>query len=120
MIPASATGLAASATSPMTTAVTSNPDPVASGQAMAYTITAANTGAADASGLTMTDTITDLVPAAPKTAPFFTTSTGSCSYTATTSQVTCTAATLPAGAVICAVIVTVHTWPERRCPTRPR
>ena len=111
MIPASATGLAASATSPMTTAVTSNPDPVASGQAMAYTITAANTGAADASGLTMTDTITDLVPAAPKTAPFFTTSTGSCSYTATTSQVTCTAATLPAGQVWTVTITAQMTAP---------
>jgi uncharacterized repeat protein (TIGR01451 family) len=91
--------MTASAASAVTVSVTSNPHPVASGQAMAYTITAANTGGADASGLTMTDTITNLVPASPQTAPFFTQSTGSCSYDATTSQVTCTAATLPAGKV---------------------
>jgi uncharacterized repeat protein (TIGR01451 family) len=89
----------AGAAGAMTVAVTSSPHPVASGQAMAYTITAANTGGADASSLTMTDTITDLVPSNGKTAPFFTQSTGSCSYNATTSQVTCTAATLPAGQV---------------------
>src|SRR6266851_190126 len=89
----------ARAASVMTVLVTSNPRTVATGQAMAYTITAANTGGADASGLTMTDTITDLVPASPQTAPFFTQSTGSCSYNASTSQVTCTAATLPAGQV---------------------
>ena len=88
-----------SAASTMTVAVTSNPHPVASGQAMAYTITAANTGGADATGLTMTDTITNLVPANGATAPFFTQSTGSCGYSSTTSQVTCTAPTLPAGQV---------------------
>jgi len=113
-IPASATpapASATSATSAMTVAVTSNPDPVASVQAMAYTIIAANTGAADASGLTMTDTITDLVPAAPQTAPFFKTSTGSCSYAASTSQVTCTAATLPAGQVWTVTITAQMTAP---------
>jgi uncharacterized repeat protein (TIGR01451 family) len=86
-----------SASSAMSVSVTSNPNPVATGQAMAYTITATNTGGSDASALTMTDTITNLVPAAPQTAPFFKTSSGSCSYDSTNSQVTCTAASLPAG-----------------------
>ena len=84
----------------MTVSVTSSPQPVAAGQAMAYTITAANTGGADASALTMTDTVTNLVPPnPPETAPFFTASTGSCSYNSSTSLVTCTAAALPAGQV---------------------
>jgi uncharacterized repeat protein (TIGR01451 family) len=85
----------------MTVSVTSSPQSVEpAGQAMAYTITAANTGGADASGLTMTDTVTNLVPPnPPETAPFFTASTGSCSYDSTTSLVTCTAAALPAGQV---------------------
>jgi uncharacterized repeat protein (TIGR01451 family) len=83
----------------MTVAVSSNPQPVQSGQAFAYTITAANTGGADASGLTMTDTVASLAPSPAQTAPFFTTSTGSCSYDTTTSKVTCTAAALPAGQV---------------------
>lgn len=86
----------------MTVSVTSSPQPVAAGQAMAYTITAANTGGADASALTMTDTVTSLVPALNHTAPFFTSSIGgpgACSYDTTTKVVTCTAAALPAGQV---------------------
>jgi uncharacterized repeat protein (TIGR01451 family) len=85
--------------SPVAVTVTSTPNPVATGQAMAYTITVADTGGADASNLTITDTITDLVPADPKTVPFFTTSTGSCGYDSTASQVTCTAPSLAAGKV---------------------
>src|SRR5260221_6220223 len=87
----------ASAASAMSVTVASNPNPVATGQAMAYTITAANTGGADASSLPLTDTITSLVPAAPQTAPFFTQSTRSCSYDATTSKGTSTPPSLPAG-----------------------
>src|ERR1700731_1303806 len=81
----------ASAASVMTVAVTTNPQPVASNQAMAYTITAANTGGADASALTMTDTVTNLAPSSAQTAPFFTSSIGgpgACSYDTTTKAVT--------------------------------
>ena len=91
----------------MTVAVTANPQspqPEAPplGQAFAYTITAANTGGADASSLTLTDTVTSLAPALNHTAPFFTSSIGgpgACSYDTTTKVVTCTAAALPAGQV---------------------
>ena len=106
------TGLAAGTASPahaasaMTVAVTANPQSVQAGQAMAYTITAANTGGADASSLTMTDTLTNLFPssAPTQTAPFFTSSiggssAGSCSYDKTTQRETCTAAAVPAGQV---------------------
>jgi uncharacterized repeat protein (TIGR01451 family) len=101
-IPANASRPPVTASSVMTVAVTASPHPVASGQAMAYTITAANTGGADASGLTMTDTVTNDIPANGKTAPFFTSSIGgpgACSYDTTTKVVTCTAAALPAGQV---------------------
>ncbi len=110
-----ATGLAlspatpASAASVMTVAVTTNPQPVASNQALAYTITGANTGAATATGLTMTDTVNNLAPSSAQTAPFFTASTGSCSYNATTSLVTCTAASLPAGQVWTVTITGIMT-----------
>jgi uncharacterized repeat protein (TIGR01451 family) len=89
----------AASASPLSIALSSNPNPVASGQAMAYAVTVTNAGAAAATGVTMTDTITDLVPASPETVPFFTTSTGSCSYDTTTFVVTCTAASLAAGQV---------------------
>jgi uncharacterized repeat protein (TIGR01451 family) len=85
--------------------VASSPQRVASGQAMAYTITVANPGSAQATGLTLTDTITDLVPAAPETVPFFRTSSGSCAYDSATSLVACTAAALPAGGVWTATII---------------
>lgn len=92
----------ASAATAMTVAVTSSPTPVASGQAMGYRITAANTSGADASGLTLTDSVPNLKPPSasdPNAGPYFTTSTGSCSYDTSTSLVTCTAAALPAGQV---------------------
>src|SRR6516164_5104615 len=71
---------ASASTSPVAVTVTSSPAPVAAGQAFAYTITAANTGTAAASGLTLTDTVANIAPAANQTAPFFTASTGSCSF----------------------------------------
>ena len=82
---------------PVTIAVSASPNPVATGQAMAYTITASNTGGSDASGLTLTDTVTNLGTGGVATTPLMTASAGSCSYDATASQVTCTAASLPAG-----------------------
>jgi uncharacterized repeat protein (TIGR01451 family) len=94
---AAAHGGAAHAASAVSVTVESTPQQVASGQAMAYTVTVANTGGADATGLTLTDTNTNLVPASPSTAPFFRQNAGSCSYTATSRQVSCTDATLPAG-----------------------
>ena len=90
---------ASASTSPVTVTVTSSPAPVATGQSFAYTITAANTGTAAASGLTTTDTATELGVPQTQSAPFFTASSGSCSYNTSTSQVTCTTATLPAGQV---------------------
>ena len=66
---------------------------------MAYTINVANTGGADASGLTLTDAIGTLVPVDPQTSPFFKVSSGSCAYDATTTVVTCTTASLPADGV---------------------
>jgi uncharacterized repeat protein (TIGR01451 family) len=101
----------ASAASAVSLTVTSNPNPVSTGQAMAYTITAANTGASAASGVTISDTVTDLVPANGETAPFFTASVGSCSYAAATSQVTCTAPSLAASQVWTVTITAEMTAP---------
>jgi uncharacterized repeat protein (TIGR01451 family) len=94
-----------------TVTVTANPAPAAPGQAMGYTISVANTSGADASALTLTDTITDLVPAAPQTVPFFKVSGGSCGYDATTSLVTCTLGALPAGQVWSVTIIAQMTAP---------
>jgi uncharacterized repeat protein (TIGR01451 family) len=91
--------------------VASSPQPVGTGQAMAYTITTVNTSGADASGLTLTDTITDLVPAAPQTVPFFRVSSGSCAYDATSGLVTCSTGTLPAGAVWSVTVIAQMTAP---------
>jgi uncharacterized repeat protein (TIGR01451 family) len=88
---------ASAAASPMSLTVTSNPDSVSTGQAMAYTIIAANTGGSAASGATITDTLTNLGTGGVATTPLMNTNVGSCSYDATTSQVTCTAASLAAG-----------------------
>jgi len=93
------TAPAGAAASAMSLTVTSNPDPVATGQAMAYTITATNTGGSAASGVTITDTITNLGTGGVATTPLMNTNVGSCSYNATASQVTCTAASLAAGQV---------------------
>ena len=76
-------------------AVTSSSNPVSSGQALAYTITVANTGGATASGLTLTDSLVGLGIGSLPSSPWMTTSTGSCSYASPT--VTCSAATLAAG-----------------------
>ena len=101
---AAGTGLLATLATPAHAAgdvavtVSASPSPVATGQAMAYTINVANTGGAAATGLTLTDTLSSLVAVAPQTAPFFTTSAGSCGYDGT-SLVTCTAAGIPAGGV---------------------
>ena len=85
--------------------VSSGPQPVATGQAMAYTINVANTGGADASGLTLTDAIGTLVAVAPQTSPFFKVSSGSCAYDGSTTVVTCTTASLPADGVWTVVII---------------
>ncbi len=76
-------------------AVTSSPNPVSSGQALAYTITVANTGGAAASGLSLTDTLVGLGIGSFPSSPWMTASTGSCSFASPT--VTCSAATLSAG-----------------------
>jgi uncharacterized repeat protein (TIGR01451 family) len=103
---AAGAGLAASQATPAhaaagdaTVTVTSNPQPVAAGQGMAYTISMANTGGADATGLTLTDTLGTLVAVSPQTSPFFTPSSGTCSYDATSTLATCTTGTIPAGGV---------------------
>jgi uncharacterized repeat protein (TIGR01451 family) len=89
----------AATTEPVTASVSTNPNPVATGQAMAYTITATNVGGSDATGVTITDTITNLGTGGVAATPLMDTNVGSCSYDATASQVTCSAATLPAGKV---------------------
>jgi len=94
--PAAAPG---SSGGPVTVAVSANPNPVVTGQAMAYTITASNTGGSGASGATITDTLTGLGTGGVAATPLMDTSIGSCSYDATASQVTCTAASLPTGQV---------------------
>ncbi len=76
-------------------AVTSSPNPVSSGQALAYTITVANTGGATASGLSLTDSLVGVGIGSFHSSPWMTTSTGSCSYASPT--VTCNVASLPAG-----------------------
>jgi uncharacterized repeat protein (TIGR01451 family) len=83
----------------VTVTVTAGPQPVASGQAMAYTVNVANAGGADASGLTLTDAIGTLVAVAPQTSPFFKVSSGSCAYDSSTTVVTCTTGTVAAGGV---------------------
>src|SRR5579859_5130433 len=102
---AAGTGLAASQATPalaasdVTVTVSSSPQPVATGHAMAYTINVANTGGADASGLTLADTHGTLVAVAPQTSPFFKVSSGSCAYDSSTTVVTCTTGTIPADGV---------------------
>ncbi len=83
----------ASAVAAPTISVVQNPQQVASGQPIQYAITIPNTGGADASGLTLTDTLSGVGPGA--TTPWVVTSTGSCSYADPT--LTCTASSLPAG-----------------------
>ena len=90
---------ATTATSPVAVTVTTAPHPVVTGQGFAYTITTANTGAAKATGLTMTDKLAELGVPQTRTEPFITTSIGSCGYDSSKSTVTCTAAALPAGRV---------------------
>ena len=92
---------ARAATVPVSVSITSAPNPVAPGSALAYAITIANTGGAAASGLSLSD-IVPLALGNGATSLFYNTNLGSCSDTtasSTTRQVTCTAASLPAGAV---------------------
>jgi uncharacterized repeat protein (TIGR01451 family) len=104
-IVAAGTGLTVSQATPahaasgVSVTVSASPQPVASGQAMAYTVNVANTGGADATGLTLTDTIGTLVAVAPQTSPFFKVSSGSCAYDSSTTIVTCTTGTIAAGGV---------------------
>ena len=92
-----ATSPALAASPAVSIAVTSSPNPVSSGQALAYTITVANTGGATASGLTLTDSLVGVGIGSFPSSPWMTASTGSCSYASPT--VTCSAATLSAGQV---------------------
>ena len=55
-----AAGPALAAGPAVSISVTSSPNPVSSGQALAYTITVANTGGATASGLSLTDSLVGL------------------------------------------------------------
>ncbi len=48
------------AADPVSITVTGSPNPVSSGQALAYTINVADTGGATASGLTLTDSLSGL------------------------------------------------------------
>ena len=72
-----------------------------SGQALAYTITVANTGGATASGLTLTDSLVGLGIGSFPSSPWMTTSTGSCSYASPT--VTCSAAKAVLIVTLCGV-----------------
>jgi uncharacterized repeat protein (TIGR01451 family) len=87
----------AAAASPMSITVTAAPNPVSTGQALAYTINFSNTGGSAASGLTITDTLTGVVAGNGMPAPAMTTNVGSCNFNA--SQVACNAASLAAGQV---------------------
>jgi uncharacterized repeat protein (TIGR01451 family) len=87
----------ASAASAVSITVTSSPDRVVVGQALAYTITATNGGGTSASNLTITDAFTGLGPGDAFTSFNMTASLGSC--TDTNAVVTCTTADLPAGHV---------------------
>ena len=85
-----------SAANALPVSVVSTPNQVASGQALAYTITVTNDGGVSATGLTISDTFTGIGPGA--FASFYTTaSAGSCTDNAST--VTCTTASLAAGQV---------------------
>ena len=74
--------------------VTSVPNSVATGQAIAYTINAVNTGGSTATGVTISDALTG-VGVGQMTAPAITTNLGSCTFASPTE--TCTAASLAAG-----------------------
>ena len=87
---------AASTSGPISITVTSTPNPVATGQAVAYTITVTNTGSATASGVTLADSFNG-VGLGQMTAPAVTSNLGSCTYTSPTE--TCTAASIGAGQV---------------------
>lgn len=89
-------GPSAAAGGPVTVSVTSTPGAAAINQGVAYSVTVTNTGAAPASGVTLTDTFNgenlgQLVT------PATTQSSGSCTYTSPTE--TCTTPTIAAGGV---------------------
>src|SRR5436190_13061847 len=81
--------------SAITLTVTAAPSPVNSGQNLTYSIAAANTGGAVATGLTLTDTFDQLNPPGGNASLTVTTNVGSCSSTLT--QVSCSAPSVAAG-----------------------
>ena len=87
---------AGAAAGPVTISVQATPNPVASSQAVAYTVTVSNVGSGTASNVTMTDALNG-VGTGQSTTPVMTSSVGSCTYSSP--QVTCTAASLGAGQV---------------------
>ena len=87
---------ASAAAGPVTISVQATPNPVATGQAVAYTVTVSNVGSGTASNVTMTDALNG-VGTGQSTTPVMTSSVGSCTYSSP--QVTCTAASLGAGQV---------------------
>jgi len=87
---------AGAAAGPVTISVQATPNPVATGQAVAYTVTVSNVGSGTASNVTMTDALNG-VGTGQSTTPVMTSSVGSCTYSSP--QVTCTAASLGAGQV---------------------
>ncbi len=89
-------GKAAASTGPVSISVMSSPSPVATGQAIAYTINVTNTGGAAATGVTLTDALNG-VGIGQMSAPATTQNLGSCTFAFPTE--TCTATTLGAGQV---------------------
>jgi glucose/arabinose dehydrogenase len=87
---------ASAAAGPVTIAVQATPNPVATSQAVAYTVTVSNEGSGTASNVTMADSLNGIGPGQ-STTPVMTSSLGSCTYSSP--QVTCTAASLGAGQV---------------------
>jgi len=87
---------ASAAAGPVTISVQATPNPVATGQAVAYTVTVSNVGSGTASNVTMTDALNG-VGTGQSTTPVMTSSVGNCTYSSP--QVTCTAASLGAGQV---------------------
>lgn len=95
-------GQAGSATGPLSITVTSAPSQAATYQAVAFRITVTNTGAAAASGVTLTDTMTGASSVGPypiqlPNGPVTTSDLGSCTFASPVE--TCTAPTIAAGQV---------------------
>jgi uncharacterized repeat protein (TIGR01451 family) len=86
----------ASTAGPVTINVQATPNPVATSQAVAYTVTVRNVGSSSATNVSMTDALNG-VGTGQSTTPTMTSSLGSCTYSSP--QVTCTGASLGAGQV---------------------